>query len=359
MARGKANKLLEFLVLMLFGSAIFLIALYVFYSPCADYQPRELVLNCFKAREIWAPFCTSPDGRQLVAAGFGRFYWIDNWAEKKSATETARELEICPIQDIAFSGNGSRLGIYAGGRKADEISVFDADSRQLVNSWRLPPCEHGHELVLSHDGSLLVTECADRVEVWKSSTGELVNSIPTPENSYPASFCFSKGRLLIAYYEEDYKRISIYGLDEPCKHPKLVSSMKTSGRDIFNGVAMSADGSLLGVNLGIRAISVYQTCDGKLVAEFKNAGGITSSNHFEGFVLSADGSFLASSNPGYPDDDTVTVWAVRSRKLLCTFRGFHSTPDYLAFGPGGKTLVTADGHAVAVWDISGFGRDGN
>ena len=354
MARGKANMFVALSVLALFGSGVFLTVLYIFRSPCADYQPHELVLNCFDDGEIWDPFCTSPDGKKLVAAGPCKFTWIDNWDKKQSASETAHALDICPIQDISFSGDGRRLGIYAGALKADEISVFYAHSREPANSWQLPHCEWNHQLVLSQDGALVATQCPKGVEIWKSSTGELLDSIPTPENFYPASFCFSQGRLLIVYYEEDFRKISIYGLEEPGKHMRLVSSLKTSSQDIFNGVAMSADGSLFGVNHGLRTINVYQTCDSKLLAEFKNAGGITSSNHFEGFSLSSDGRFLASSNPGYPDDDTVTVWAVRTRKLLCTFRGFRSTPDYLAFGPDSKTLLTRDGHAVAVWDISTF-----
>jgi WD40 repeat protein len=359
MARSRTIKLLEILLVVLFAGAVFLFILFLFYSPCADYQPHELILNCFSASEIWDPFAASPDGKQIVAASFGQFYWIDNWDDKQGASKTAKKLAICPIQDIGFSDNGRRLGIYAGARKADEISIFDAHSRELVNCWRVPPCEHSHELVLSHDGDFLAIQCPKLVEVWESSTGQLLNSIPTPENLYPACLCSSKGGVLIAYYEENYLQITICGLEKPFKKTIVISTIRTPGPDIFNGAAISPDGSLLGVNLGFRTINVYQVCDSKLVAEFKNAGGMTSSNHFEGFVFSPDAKFLATSNPGNPDDDTVTIWTIRLQKELCTLRGFRSTPHYLAFGPASKTLITRDGHAVAVWDISGFGRDGD
>src|SRR4029077_10181890 len=77
---------------------IYVVAIYlgplILYPSYADYAPAELVLNRFDPYGQWRhDFAVSPTGKELVAAGSGKIYWITDWVDKERTRIESQELD--------------------------------------------------------------------------------------------------------------------------------------------------------------------------------------------------------------------------------------------------------------------------
>src|SRR4029077_12046720 len=92
---------------------IYVVAIYlgplILYPSYADYAPAELVLNRFDPYGGWHhDFAVSPTGKQLVAAGPGKIYWIADWDDKGHTRIDQYELDIGDrVCAAAYSGDGT------------------------------------------------------------------------------------------------------------------------------------------------------------------------------------------------------------------------------------------------------------
>jgi hypothetical protein len=86
----------------------------ILYPSYVDYAPAELVLNRFDPYGGWLhTFALSPTKKQLVAAGPGKIYWIDDWDNKDRMRIEIQELDVDKeVLAAAYSGDGERVGFF-------------------------------------------------------------------------------------------------------------------------------------------------------------------------------------------------------------------------------------------------------
>src|SRR5216684_5056813 len=347
----RGSKSLEVLAVL---AALFLIACTIFLgliafgvvqfqSPADDYPQSDLIINRLVDKdEAWSPLCVSPSGKHLVAGGFKKLTWIANWNEKNRATKEVQNLEFDDrVESVAFSNDGSRIASYLRARAKGAIAIFDTEHSQLLTNWPTSGFQYDIKLLFSDDGKLVFANPVERlnalenfqaITAWKTSTGELLGSIKTPNQFYLGDFGFFRGRLFIAYQRmDDYKEIQIYESEEPFSKADFAVSIMAPGASAFGGVRFSADGTRLATSTHFsQPTLVYNVSDGRLVSELPKAYCGVTSGDFPGFALSRTGKFLATSN----SNEGATLWSVATAKELGTLRGpRNSLMANIVFGP--------------------------
>ncbi len=148
------------------------------------------------------------------------------------------------------------------------------------------------------------------------------------------------------------------GGDKPAERP-LVAGAPAA----LNALTLSADGKTLAGYSGDRSIYLWDAESGKEKGSLKNEQAFNPT-----LALSADGSLLAIASPNVP----VRLWDVAAAQELrqlgapptpagplapapfppVVFRGL----TQMAFSPDARTLVTASGWELVVWEVA-TGRD--
>jgi WD40 repeat protein len=323
----------------------------ILYPSQADYAPAELVLNRFDPYCGWRhDMAVSPTGKQLVAAGPGRIYWIAHWDDKGHTRIDRHELDIADrVYAAAYSGDGTKVGFFIEERgkqpRTTRIEFYDPRRRQLVSKWATGPDHWIFNLLISPDGSLLLTESTDGLEIRKTASGEILRTLKIPEGRGWRDLT-SSGRLMIVHCDDDYKEFTIYEDEEPYGNPKLISSIQAPAGTQLTHALFSPDGGLLAVRAHpALGVNVYRVSDGQLLAKLERP------YHAVRYTFSSRGTFLAISY----SDDRVVLWRIDPAQELCTLRGLPFYPiRFLAFGPDDKTLITRDAKATVVWDISRY-----
>ena len=145
-----------------------------------------------------------------------------------------------PLGRALFSADGQRLvGINTEGRI--ELRDFSAERLILIDPVQGRP----ESLLLSEDGSTLVTPLADGIAVWKldaaASASPLILSLPGAARSGPLALD-PRGRRLAA---ADGERLLLWDLGRPKAPPKEISLKRSQGIGLLSSLRFSADGSLL------------------------------------------------------------------------------------------------------------------
>lgn len=336
---------------MVYAVAIYLGPL-ILYPSQADYAPAELVLNRFDPYGGRHDFAVSPTGKQLVAAGPGRIYWIADWDDRERTQIQIQQLDAGEeVYAAAYSGDGKRIAFeiakYGEPSTTARIVLYDSQTRELIS--KSPPLSYRwiFELMISYDGTLLLTESNDglNLEIRKTATGEILRTLKIPEGRGWTDLT-SRGRLMVVRCDDDYKEFTIYEAEEPYANAKLIGSIQASAGTQLTHPLFSPDGSLLAVRshptLGL---NVYRVSDGQLLAKLERP------YHAVCYAFSSSGTVLAISY----SDDTVVLWRIELARELCMLRGLPFYPiRFLAFGPDDKSLITRDAKATVVWDISRF-----
>jgi WD40 repeat protein len=329
-------------------------------TNCGEYAPAERVLNCFGMDELGTPLAVSPEGKQLVCAGYRKLTWVADWDDRQRCSVVTHDVDFGEgVESATFSGDGRLVAFFARSPAQDVVAVFDARRRELLIKWPAPRSIYRPQLRLSHDGALLAltsTELVNRsaqleaVTVWDTSAGMLVGSLRTPAASYLADFVFIRGQLLLAYYGlPEYQEIRVCRSAAPYAQAAPVCSINALGAASFCGARLSADGARLAVaSHHAQPLRVYAVPDGRLIAEFdKPYYGVTT-DVFPGFTFSPSGKFLAVSNSG----GSAALWNIASAKELCNLEGRRYDPMHqLLFGPDDGALISIDSRAAVVWQV--------
>jgi len=354
MAGTRAFRLLDIPIVLgiIVGSAylVYVTVIYlgplVLYPTYVDYAPAELVLNRFDPYGGWRhDFALSPTRKQLVAAGAGKIYWIDDWDDEDLLQTEIQELHVAEVYAATYSGDGKRVAFFIvkhGNPPVLSIAFYDSGTRQLLGQWPAPPEQWFSRLFISHDGSALLNWSDGGLQVMKSSNGELISTIKTPTDRAWVSFA-GHGRLVMVGCDDHYEEFALYVSEEPYKDMQLVSSVKAPTGTQLTRPLLSPDGSYVALRVHpTYSVNVYRIADGQEIAKLEGTC------HVVSFAFSSSGRFLAISY----SDDTVTLWRIDSATKLCTLRGLPFYPiRFLAFGSDEKTLLTRDVKATVVWDI--------
>lgn len=233
----------------------------------------------------------APDGKNLVAATSGGFYYC-NLVDGKTRTSvrTVNEHPQCVAwspdgKSVAVGGYNGILRVYVAGTGTVR-KQFQGESGTI------------YAVAWSPDGTLLATATEQgSVVLWDAATGEVVWQL-------------SKGK----------------------------------GKGTLFAVNFSADGSSVAVKIRQGGIKLWDVKTGKpLPAEDATPH---QREHFPRQALSKDGKLLAVA-----DDNRVRFFAMPGKKLVAPKEDHGVQAHALAFVPGKHQLVTEERGKIRVWDL--------
>lgn len=137
----------------------------------------------------------------------------------------------------------------------------------------------------------------------------------------------------------DRALISLFDMRSGALLRRLEWPRRESARPFF-----SADGALLAAFRWPNRFRVWETDTGRLVSEFKTAGGA-----MQAMTLSLDGRLLATGG----DDNMVTVFDTTTGAMMASLRGHKAEVKALAFTPDGRTLASSStDQTLKLWHAS-------
>jgi WD40 repeat protein/tetratricopeptide (TPR) repeat protein len=283
----------------------------------------------------------SPDGRRLASGGHGG---VKGWD-----VETGQEcltLPGDPVQDLAFSPDGSLLG--AASYQAP-VRVWDAATGQPR---RAPAGARGCCVGFSPDGRYLAAEGEfGAVTLWHVATGTEAGAVARL-NGPPSALKFSPdgGRLAVVHTGAPGPSPVMSGGVQQHAGGLEVSVCDTTGPESFAlcrkvqavaDVAFSPDGRSVASLLREDALAVWDSTTGTVVREFPLGPG--KRYHPSGGcqpAFSPDGRFLASRQViragDFPEETRtpeVVIWDARDGTRVATWSAGESKPHHRAFGP--------------------------
>jgi WD40 repeat protein len=229
-------------------------------------------------------------GNGRWAAAYGRNLYVGSNIRQPNAVRLVSD-HTAPIISLVISPDGKRL---ASGDYSGEIIVRDATDGRVLSHFHNP---RPQALALSNDGSLLFAGMHDGgLFVWDTNKGNLFGT-------------------------------RAFG-------------------DGINSMALSPDGSVLALALGVRdgIVRVWEPGTGRFRGDLRG-------HHDEVLrvVWSQDGKSLLTASR----DETACLWS-STGSLLRTFRGHLGDVEDVAFSPDGqKVLSSSDDQSAILWNVDG------
>lgn len=320
----------------------------------------------------------SPDGKTLVAGGFGGKIW--RWdVDRLQPMEPLQGQVRGGIWSLAFSSDGRLAASFSNGtvslwdvNTGTEYEVlkghqggvlalaFSPDNRFVasgsldgdVRLWdvtvRAPPdVLRGHALDVSAvafvpDGSALVSSSFDgTVRAWDVQTGEELGILATHHD-----------RIMTVAVSPDGSVLASGGWDFSIKLRNLATGqpMAPWGRWCNYGLAFSPDGRTLAA-CGASPSAVVRDMTGN--GTYHTASGYASShghrNNVVTVAISPDGKILATGSW----DKRVMLWNHDTGRWLRTLDGHQGAVHCVAFSPDGRQLASGSTDStVRLWDVA-------
>jgi serine/threonine protein kinase len=233
--------------------------------------------------------------------------------------------------------------LLASGSQDGEVLIWDGLSGQTM----LALDGHGasvNSVAWSADGQLLASAGDDsQVIIWDSGSGQQVSTLQSTAaiNSIawsPADV--GAGRQLVLGNEDG--AVEVWDVEDGRQLQLL-----TTGGDPINGVAWSADGTLLAGGAADAFVQVWEADSGLLVLSLdSHASAVTS------VAWSPDSRFLASGGA----DGTIQIWDGATGQQLRLLEGHDRFVNGVAWAPDSQHLVSGAGdQTIRVWDaLSGL-----
>jgi len=292
------------------------------------------------------------DGRRLITAGLDGTMKLWDFTGKGTVSLKRHSGE---VQSIAFSPDGARLAVAAGGDGAPgEVKVCNAATGQENFTCK------GHtggatSVAFSQDGKHLISGSGDgTVKVWDAATGR-----ETLKLSGYGDGLF--GPAVSVAFSPDGKHLAAGSSGDNSNPGEVKVWDATTGKETLNRklsnntvarITFNTDGKLLASGNYGRTVKVWSfaalTSAGHYPPEPSLQG---ETREIRSAAFSRDGKRLLMSSP----DGTVTVWdaATGSKILDLALKGNTALVTSVAFSPDGTRLAsgTRDG-AVKLWDAA-------
>lgn len=300
----------------------------------------------------------SPDGRHLATASLGgdsRLINLQTGEQRRIAVDTAAPAS--PAQDVAFSGDGSRLVIVeeADNEEAERLRarVLDSETLQPVSpilefedSW--------HRVHLNPTGTRLLTP-GQVVQVWDVESGNAVVRIPLSEGFQGLAVFSRDGRLLATGTADG--EVSIWDAETgarvsgPMTHENLVQRGE-SGAGI-TGLHFSPDGSLIASASAGGAAQVWHAASGRP----RTAPLVHSTSYGAVPVVSVEFSPEGDSLLTSDTDGRAHLWDVETgeprRGAIHHVRSDTAQSLRATYAPESQRFATAgDNQLAQVWDAA-------
>jgi uncharacterized protein (TIGR03067 family) len=345
----------EDIVLTRHGKAVFLVRREATAaSPPAKSPPApRLVQTIEDGYRFPQAIAYTPDGKALLSASRGSFAVYDPATGKSLLTD-----------NLGHAAFGMPLAVSADGRTAATASgnlfVYDLAARKRATTFprqeddgKITPVT---ALSLTPDGQTLAAVVGREVVYYDRATGQVEHTRPDDDNV----------RLLSVRYTPDGRYLVVVSHVEPDEKTRIsVLSAKTRqpvARHVMLGlwraVHLSGDGTRLFVSGeadGKRGLVVLSVpgCD-EIERDAELPPGMP--------VPSPDGTLLALIG----NDGDVRVWDRRKKQVVFAWtphpdaqpefapKGLKAPPmrTHVAFAPDGRTLATARGDQIRVWELT-------
>jgi WD40 repeat protein len=277
----------------------------------------------------------SPDGR-LIAIGLegkGIALWDvrDLTASGAPLLETGGE-----VKALAFSPDGRTLAAVARGRPV-VLTVWDRASRSQRHELT---SADGIEFDFSPDGTRLATTSRPGVGValWDVATGEALGTIG--EFSFATDVAFGANGALVAVLSPagPVPRAEVWDVATGSR----VASVQGGAASDASSVALSPDGGLLAVGLGIHGlVRLWDVRTGNAVHTLDGGAEIGA------LEFSSDGGILAVAA-----GTSVSLWDVATGIRIGPSLTGKSFPTMLDLSSDGRRLLTTNPDGTgAVWDV--------
>ena len=233
----------------------------------------------------------SPDGRTLATGSVdGTVRWGD---PDELPLVNSRNIGV-PVRTMALSSSDDTLvlGTASGGIELWKLSGETSGkhwTHQHGSGWVLAT-------VLSADGELVATSSAYAgVKIWKTSTGELLHTLPgAPDWIWAISFSADGSTLAIAGWDEGVK---LWDVSTP-QNPTFRMQLRGNTRFV-RALDFSPDGKTLAAAGHERLVSQWDAATGELISEQRGHAGLVAA-----LAYSSDGRVLASGSV----DSVVRLW---------------------------------------------------
>ena len=269
----------------------------------------------------------SPDGRLAVSAGADGTVRIVDVVKR-------RQLQVLrpgsPVNDASFSRDG-RLIVTAS--DANGVHVWRRDGTRVR---ALPHDERVLRAIFSPDGAAIATASDDVVQVWRTSSGRLVETFEG-HSGVVLDLAFSPdGKLIASGGDRSDRTARIWRLDGS-------TPLVLRHRGPVVDVTFSPDGALLGTASGDEMARLWNVESGKRLRTLRGHTAFVRSIEFR-----RDANVVATAS----DDGDARTWNVRTGGALRVFRGHFSSVLHASFSPDGRWIVTAGPRTAGLWDAA-------
>ena len=274
------------------------------------------------------------------------------WTETSSLSPNMRRL--FSIKAISFSPDGKILATAA----EHAVKLWDVSSGAVLKTLEGHSYDIG-AVVFSPDSKTLVSASHDTVKLWDAGLGALLQTLEG-HSSKVKDMAFSPDGGMLASASEDFT-VKLWDIGS-----KAVLQTHEDHLYEITSVAFSPDGKTL-VSVSCDAVKLWHVSSGEVLSTVKN------DPYDESFMVTAmdfspDGKMVALSL----ENEIVELWDASSGMVLQTLdcisppvrqildeRGIDGhllSVSSIVFSPDGKTLVSASGMTVKVWDAAWRGR---
>lgn len=350
--------------LILFGGLIILVS-YFWQRSSLFYNPSEKLVDSFDVIPL-SPFCRfsiDPESGEILGVSH---YKSGGGITSVGCLSVIARPEINAALEVKFrtkridhaedgcsalchSPDGSVVAlapVRSGSERRSSVVLLDSASLAPLQQWEAHQYEI-RSLVYDASGRYLASQSDTAVKIWGVDDQQLLVSVDIPTDMETRSdlVAFENGFAAV-YFTVSSEEAGVYKIGADDGDLSRVSTLRSVRRP-RRRAALSRDGHIVAALFeDSDEAPELHICDAASGALLFRLDG-RDLGRSGGLVLSPSAHLVAVSFW----DRSISIWDLRTRKLVVTVRGFHSGPPNL-FLVDDRTLIASDVHNLTIWDLT-------